>query len=241
MNTNDLNDYSRLVIIRFCLTRGTRLKCSTRDVMRPLEMKDLEAAFEEQTAYHKGWRKEYLGQFNDSKKREELYLSIFGTDDPPQEDVDKYLEEMKRQEDEIFNSLRKSYIINVGYAYLSEESLAFHRSMNPHVSFGYSNVLHEECDCLITDELRGCLLRSLGYEVVDFSSQMQRYGAFYCKGSDTYYEDLIVWHDDRILLSTITHELMFNVCFNEEDIKAFRTFEGMTERNEIILSRMSSE
>jgi hypothetical protein len=144
------------------------------------------------------------------------------------------IDHYERQHGEI----RKFYNISINYGLLSEDGLAFHASMNPRVTFGYSNWLHEECDCRITDEIRESLTKEQPEHIRDWAEE---HGVFHCDRSDTSYEDISIWREERMLLSTISHEGMFDVCFDEADEKAFLTFEDEKERNEKILRRLCSE
>jgi len=50
VNTSKLTKSERLAIIRFCINKGTHIKYSTHSLLRPLEMKFLEEAFQEEEA-----------------------------------------------------------------------------------------------------------------------------------------------------------------------------------------------
>ena len=240
-----LGNTDRLAIIRFCLTYGTRLKCSTRYLLRPIDTVDLEAAFEEKEAGYRANIERYRQELNDYKdgkpvdpewkKRIEQYCD---SDNP----IEHYYNTIIEQEENIIDHIRKLYFINVDYLYKSENSLAFHSSMNPRVTFGYYNGLHEECDCLITDDIRESLLPSFKDGRPEHTTNSDYYhGAFDCDRSETYYEDLEIWCEDRIIMSTVSHESMFGISFDEKDMEAFRTFEGEIERNNRIIEVICSE
>jgi hypothetical protein len=212
-------------------------------------MNDLEASFEEKDAGFKAEIERHRQSFNDYKNsktpdRRQLdwFKLAFGTENPSFEEVENYFNGNIEREMQNIGQIRKMYLVSVDYGFLSEDNLAFHASMNPHITFGYSNALHEECDCQITEDVRNSLLSSFEDERTRYlDEQESRYGAFYCKRSDTYYEDLAVWCDDREILFTMSHEMTVSICFNEADKKAFSEFEGETERNDKILLRLYSE
>ena len=101
--------------------------------------------------------------------------------------------------------------------------------MNPKITFRGSNQLHEECDGEITDAVRSMLLPCFKDRkgIEDFLT----FGGFAIgettdEVSPVYYEDLIILRGGSILLSTITHEEMFDLFFSDEDIEKFRSFEN---------------
>ena len=242
MNTFKLSKPERLAIIRFCLNNGTRIKCSTHSLVRPLEMRYLDDAFKE-------WDGENAARFEKARKEIEDYKNggplswffiVHGVRKKP---TIQELEECLNRaiEEEEISNIRKSYSIAVDFVYLSEEILNFHNSMNPKITFGYSNVLHEECDSEITDAVRRRLLPCFKENKnidLDFTFGGFKVGDFTADESPLYYEDLIISRGDKEILSTTTHEYEFDLFFNDEDIAAFRSFEGKTERNEKIINKL---
>jgi len=206
-------------------------------------MRYLEEAFaEEEAKFEKeaGKIRQALIDFKNGKPLSEpLYshLKMLYRKNPTIKEIEKYCNQALKD----LPQIRKSYGVSVGYEYLSDDILTFHNSMNPKITFGYSGQLHEECDSEITDTVRNMLLPcfkdSKGIE--DFLT----FGGFAIGEttddfSPTYYEDLIILRGGEELLSTITHEDMFDLYFNNEDIEAFRSFENSFERNEKIINKL---
>jgi hypothetical protein len=202
-------------------------------------MDDLESAFrerdEERAETIDKYRKIVI-DYKDGKPISEGLRSWFGDRDPSIEALESYCDAMIRQTED--SDVREAYSVYVGYEFMSEEHRAFHASLNPRVTFGYSNVLHEECDCMITDRVRTVLLPCFEYEEDKDNSYYN--GAFECAASNMHYEDLIIYRGSRTILSTISHETMFSIHFDETDIEAFRVFEGEHELNEKTLRTLST-
>ena len=243
MNTLRLTKSERLTIIRFCLNRGTHIKCSTHSLLRPLEMQFLEKAFAEREAEHDKEAAEISRVLSDYKNGKPLseplrgHLEMLYGKKPTKKQIEEFFSRALKD----LPQIRASYGVSVDYEYLSEDVLAFHNSMNPKITFGYSNQLHEECDSEITDAVRNMLLPCFkdSKDIEVFLT----FGAFAVgkttdEFSPTYYEDLIILRGGKELLSTITHEEIFDLVFDDEDIKAFGLFENSVERNEKIISKL---
>jgi hypothetical protein len=215
------------------------MKCSTRSLLRPLTMDDLESAFlerDEERAETMDKYRKLVSDYKDGKPISEGLRSWFGNRDPPIEELESYCDAMIRQTED--SDIREMYMVYVGYQFMTEENRAFHASLNPRVTFGYSNALHEECDCIITDRIRNVLLSC--FEYGEDKDDCYYNGAFECTASGTSYEDLTIYRGDRIILSTVSHEGMFTICLNDADIEAFSEFEGKRETNEKTLRNLSS-
>lgn len=244
MNTSKLTKSERLAIIRFCLNRGTRVKFSTHSLLRPFEMRYLENAFNEWDAENAERFEKHRQEIEDYKNGKPLswfYIMHFGSKAKPS--VKELEERLDKAMNDIFD-IRKSYSLAVSYVYLSEEVLSFHNSMNPKITFGYSNQLHEECDSEITDTVCNRLLFS--FKDSKGIEAFLTFGGFTVgKITDDesllYYEDLIIFRGNKKLLSTITHENMFDIFFSDEDIKAFRPFEDNIERNDKIINKLQKD
>jgi len=202
-------------------------------------MDDLESAFKERDGERAKTIERYLkivSDYKDGKPISEGLRSSFGDKGPTLEELESYCDAMIRQTED--SDIREMYTVCVDYKFKSKESRAFHTSLNPRVTFGYSNVLHEECDCIITDRIRNVLLPCFEYE--EDKDDYFYNGAFECAASETLYEDLMIYRGDRIILSTISHEGMFTICLDDADVEAFREFEGERELNEKTLRNLSS-
>ena len=115
--------------------------------------------------------------------------------------------------------------------------MAFHTSLNPRVTFGDTNELHEECNFALTREVKDALMdSSLGSDPEEGFD----YGAFYLGKSPLYYEDLTVYGGEEVILSTVSHEGMMDVFLSEEDLYAFRDFELNKARNFKIAKKLLS-
>ena len=241
MNTSKLTKSERLAIIRFCLNRGTHIKCSTHSLLRPFEMRYLENAFEEWDAKNARRFEKHRLEIEDYKNGKPLswfFQMRFGSEGKP---TVKELEEgLNKAIKDVFK-IRRAYHISVDFDYLSEELFSFHNSMNPRITFGYSNKLHEECYCEISDAVRSWLLPCFkGYKMMEENLTFGGFvvGVMTDNVLPIHYEDLIILRGDKELLSTITHEDMFDLYFNDEDIETFRSFENNVKRNEKIISKL---
>ena len=250
MNTYDLSRTERLALIRFCLIKGNRIKCSTTGrLLRPLKICDLEAAFEERAIVMARTNEEYYENLIKGYKEDMLrgiapaLKSIFGTENPSVEEFEEYANRSKKEGEKF--DIRKSYSLTVDYESVSEDVLSFHNSMNPRVTFGYSNYLHEECDSEITEAIRRRLLPcfNISSRLLLFKSEIDDFISFgrFTPGDMLFYEDVEILCGDRKLLSTITHEKMFDLFFNDEDINEFRSFEDKIARNEKALKKLHAE
>lgn len=135
-------------------------------------------------------------------------------------------------------SIRENYHIAVGYGFVDAADLNFHKSLNPRVTFGYSNVLTEAVDVVLDEKLRAkfifCFEKESDIEQFDNHS----YGAFE-NGRFIYYEDLIIHKGDKEILNTLSHEKYFIVNFDDGDTAEFLKFENARERNQKILDIIS--
>ena len=245
LDTSKLNKSERLAIIRFCLNKGTRVKYSTHGLLRPLEMRYLEDAFKE---YDNGKAKQIeeirqaIQDYKNGGSLGKFTQWFFENKKPSIKKVEQYFNRYIKEEEE--TDIRRSYHVAVDYEYTTKNQLDFHNSMNPKITFGYSNVLHEECEGEITEAVRNRLLSCFKdrrgiEEFLTFGGF--EYGEITEEQSPIYYEDLIIWQNERQLLSTITHEEEFYLSFNDEDINAFHSFENSVERNEKIIKKLRAD
>lgn len=229
--TMDLTREDRSTIIRFCLTRGDRATMRTGYLVRPLSMADLEAAFKERESEIDKRILEYKANMEnfDPNNTNENLRSFFGGE-PTKTEFCTYINDLIRQEQEARAQIRLSYHISVDMSALTPADIAFHMSLSPKVTFGYSNELHEECDFALTDKIRARLLSSSISDSDPFDGW--DYGALYLDSNMALtYEDIEIMKNGEIMLSTVSHEEMFDVFFDTDDKKAFIDFEGQTKRN----------
>lgn len=221
----------RNAVIRFAVTVGDRAKCSTRSLFRPLKMRDLSAAFREREDAHRKRIEEYQRRAEEYEEGatplSENFLHFFGGV-PKKEAFVSYCNEIVKQEREELRRVRKEYHIAVDFQYTPKKLLRFHKSLSPRVTFGYSNVLHEECDFALTDEVRQAFLRSSLAESPQYKDDWAHdFGyVFFDSVIALFYEDLCVFKGEHRILNTISHEGMCTADLSEEDLQELCSFEG---------------
>lgn len=227
----DLRDCKKLSrgarnrLLRFAIGRGDEMECSTNYLLRPLDMAELEAAFQEKErrfsdniARYEREKAEYNGDKDMLSPQTAAFLG-----DCSEENFAQYMDSLILQERETRENLRKEYVVNVSYCYTDKETLAFHQSLKPIVTFGYSNYLHEKCRFALYDTVRQKFLASSlcerGFGKEDWTHD---FGYVYFKDiSNLMYEDVVVYRQGRTLLETLSHEEYFAVDFDETDCAAF--------------------
>jgi len=240
MNTYKLTKTERLAVIRFCLHRGTRIKCSTMCLHRPLDMADLETAFLEREAIGASDISKYKQIAIDFAAGKGLPDHVveywFPSGKPTQKEVDEYVDMMIKQQE--CENIRKYFQVAVDLEFLIDKLLAFHKSLNPRPTFAYSSSIREECDAELTDERREIFLEAIKHrrDIMD----SQTYGGMEIKDGDytLRYEDMVVYRGDRAILETITHEQMLDVGFDDSDLEALKVFEGKHDRNAKIIAKL---
>lgn len=240
---NGFTPAERNALIRYALTVGTRAKCATRSLYRSLKMRDLQAAFREREAGHRKTIEEYRRRAEDYEEGAthlpESLTDFFGGV-PTKERFVSYCNDRMEQEREEMRRIRKEYHIAVSYTYTPKTLLRFHRSLSPRVTFGYANVLHEECDFSLTDEVRSAFLRSSLAELPqDAEDWTHDFGYVYFQSViGLLYEDLAVFRGGRCILETISHERMCTAYLTEEELADFCGFESEKHDNRQILKKI---
>lgn len=241
----NLTAAERNALIRFCLSIGTRAKCSTRVLLRPFKQKYLTTALREMKGGH-------LKSIAEYEKNIELYnrgelplpqgLIDYFEGPPTKERFEKYMRALIRQERGVMRMLSKSYQINVDFAFTNQKLLGFHKTLNPRVTFGYSNSLHEECDFPLTEKIRDAFLNASLKDLPSFKQDwMHDWGyVFFGSCSELLYEDLEVFLGERYLLSTLSHEKDMTVSLTEEELAAFYDFEGKRRKNIATVGKLKS-
>lgn len=221
----------RNALIRFAVAIGTRAKCSTRSLLRPLKMRELQAALREREAGHRNTIETYTRRAAEYRAGTTPLsaeaLSYFeGV--PSKERFTAYCNGVIRQERESLRRCRREYQVSVDCAFLPKALLRFHRSLSPRVTFGYSSNLHEECAFALTQEVRRAFLESSLAELPAYRGDWTHdYGVvFFGSIVELLYEDLSVYVGDRCILDTISHEEMCTADFTEEELERFLSFEG---------------
>lgn len=221
-----LTPKERNLLIRYCISTGTRAKCSTKALCRPLRLKDLRMAFEEhdqkclaRIAECETWMRDF-----DPNNVPKSMRSMFGSV-PSKEEFTSYCESLIMQAKDSMGELRRSYIIRVDYEFISPFWMEFHRSLSPRVTFGYSNELHEECDFWLDEEEYDQFLHSsLLDPPADRDDWMHDWGNVIFGNMELVYEDLTVYFREECMLETISHEEIMIVHLSEKDV---REIEGM--------------
>lgn len=221
----------RNAVIRFAITVGDRAKCSTRSLLRPLKMSDLQAAFREREEGHRRTIEEYRKKAEEYEEGvtplSERAIKFFGGV-PTKEDFVSYCNDIIKQEREMLRHVRRGYHVAVDFQYTPKKLLRFHQSLSPRVTFGYTSVLHEECDFALTDEVRQAFLNSSLAELPAYKEDFSHdFGyVFFDSIIALFYEDFAVFKGERCILDTVSHERMFTVDLSGEELEALRSFEG---------------
>lgn len=243
---NGFNAKERNALIRYAVSIGMRAKLTTRFLMRPLKMKDLRAAFAEneqkfiaENEKYKRLIEEYDPQTTELSSG---FIDYFGGV-PTKEQYAEYYNALICQNKDTAKSIRNGYIINVDTS-APKKLLRLHRSLNPRVTFGYSNMLHEECDFALTEQNKQLLLSSSLTELPMYEQdEMHDYGHVIigessCDGLPLYYEDLCVYVGDKCVLDCTSHEQACSVDFTDDELKGFIVFENKKKLNEKILKKL---
>ena len=241
----DITAAERNALIRYCISIGTRAKCSTRAVMRPFKQKYLTAALREM-------RDNHMKSIAEHSKKIELYnkgelhlsqgLIDFFEGVPTKERYEKYIRRLIKQEREAMQIISKDYHISVAIAYVGKKLLDFHNTLNPRVTFGYSNSLHEECDFALSDEIKNAFLNSSLKELSTWEQDWTHdWGYIYFDSLiKLFYEDLEVLVGERNILSTLSHEQGMTVSLTDEELAAFIDFEGKRNENLATVEKLKS-
>ncbi len=239
----NITSAERNALIRYCLSIGTRAKCSTRALMRPFKQKYLTAALSEMKDNHSRKIAEYSKKIELYNKGElqlsQEYIDSFGST-PTKAQFEKYMKALINQERDIMRTLSKSYQIFVDFAYTNKNVLAFHESLSPRITFGYSNSLHEECDFALTKEIKNAFLNSSLKESQTFEQDWTHdWGHVYFNSIiELLYEDLEIFVGERLVLSTLSHEHCMTVFLTDEELAAFIDFEGKRKENLITQKKL---
>ena len=128
---------------------------------------------------------------------------------PSKKQYERYVNELIKQENNIVNSISKSYTINVNFSHISKELLEFHNSLNPRITFGYSNVLDEECDFELNNNVKNAFLNASLKELPAWEQDWTHdWGyVFFDSIINLFYEDLCVFRGDRCILETTLRDL----------------------------------
>ena len=173
-------------LFRFFLSVGTKMTVSTRCLLRDFTEKALQEAFKECE--------------QETLKRIREFSQVEG---------------LAEGEEERLKSICNSYHVSVDYQFVPEDVLAFHNSLNPKITFGYSNVLHEKCTFALTDERKKYIDENISLDAFNGF-----YGAFYLGDyNGIFYEDTVLWIGEKLVFECVSHESMVDVYLDEETEK----------------------
>lgn len=212
----------RNTLIRYCLSVATRAKCSTNALLRPFKQKFLKEAFDEQNKEHLERIEKYkqaMQEYDPKTTKLPQRMIDYFEGIPTYESYADYCKRIIKQERDVLCSLKRNYAIHVDYAFISRKLLAFHNSLNPHVTFGYTSILHEECDFMFDEEKRKAFLNSSLADLPQYQNDwIHDWGNVAFDGVNLIYEDLTLFRGDVCILETISHEQMMTVRLDETDL-----------------------
>ena len=226
-----LTPQERNALIRYCIVIGTRARCSTRAILRPFKQKYLTYALRELKSSHleqiEKFKQQIILYQNGELEPTEGIIGYFNGI-PSKKQYERYVNELIKQENNIVNSISKSYTINVNFSHISKELLEFHNSLNPRITFGYSNVLHEECDFELNNNVKNAFLNASLKELPAWEQDWTHdWGyVFFDSIINLFYEDLCVFRGDRCILETISHDQMLTINLSDEELENFLGFEN---------------
>ena len=230
LNGGALTPRERNLLIRYCVAVATRGTCATKALLRPFKQTDLREAFAEQGRAHteRIARYERAAQEYDPQTAElpQNMLNYFGGV-PTKEQYAAYCREIVKQEESTVRSLERMYTVCVNYAFVGRKWLAFHRSLNPRVTFGYSSLLHEACDFLFDEEKRAAFLRSSLADLPQWKGDaVHDWGNVMFGNMQLFYEDLTLYRGEACILQTVSHEEMMTARLEEPDLSALAREKG---------------
>ena len=218
----------RNFLICYCLSRGSRATCATTTLLRPFKQKDLRAAFaEREEASHSRiaeWERR-MQEFDPDNVPDDM-RAMFGSI-PTKENFTSYCKSLIAQEKAAMRELKRSYIVCVDYAHIGKFWREFHAFLDPRVTFGDSNVLHEECDFwLEEEEVDDFLHSSLMDPPKGRNDWMHDWGNLFFGEMELVYEDLTIYYRDRCMLKTVSHEEMMLVQLEEKQLTEIESMAG---------------
>lgn len=242
LNTTKLTINDRNTLNKFSLQIATNMKFSTTCLRQPFTMEMLENAFAE---LEEKYQEQIAELQNDLENFDNLTLPpallVYFGGVPSKQKYVSYINESIAQQKSCLENIKLNYSIYVSANFYNEAGKALHMSFNPRVTFGYSNVLHEECSVQLTDDLRKLFEKTTLCHKEAFDALNRSYASFYLKETACYYEDTSMYVGDRMIMDSVSHEQMYDIYFTDEDIELFRNFEGKQSRNEKIISKLKSE
>lgn len=230
LNGGVLTPKERNLLIRYCVAVATRGKCATKALLRPFKQKDLREAFAEQSRARLELVLRYVRDLQEGNAEAKSLLhgmpDSFGGE-PTRDEYVKCCREIVKQERATVRDLKRMYTVCVNYAFVGRKWLAFHRALNPRVTFGYSSLLHEVCDFLFNDEKRAAFLRSSLADLPQWKGDtVHDWGNVMFGNMQLFYEDLTLYRGDVCILETVSHEEMMTTRLEEPDLSALAREKG---------------
>lgn len=214
----------RNTLIRYCLSVGTRAKCSTRELLRPFRRKDLDIAFAERRAAYLAEIADFermKREYDPEKPRLSAELLSYFENIPSKETFSSYCDDYIRTYREMMRGMEREYQVFVRYRQIGKKLLCFHNTLNPCVTFGYSSILHEECDFMLDDEKREKFLNSSLAEYPSTERDiLHDWGRVTFGEMQLTYEDLCVYRGNTLILETISHEECLSTWLEKDDLDA---------------------
>lgn len=232
LNGDVLTPEERNLLIRYCVSVATGGRCATKELLRPLRQKDLRIAAQEQRALHLARIEAYEREAEEydpaTVKLPRSMLSYFGGT-PSKEQFARYRRETVKQEREAMRYLKRAYSVWVNYATIGKKWLAFHRSLNPRVTFGDSSMLHEACEFPFDDGTREAFLHSSLAQLPQWEGdRVHDWGNVMFGNMQLVYEDLALDRGETCILETVSHEEMMTARLEEDDLTALAEQGGET-------------
>ena len=225
-----------------CKKKTIKKKWIEEVVRQPLTMELLNNAFsevEEKTHQEITKLQNNVGNY-ENLHFDEQTLRFFGGK-PSKEEYEEYANSLIEQEKQALKSIKNCYLIDVDNEFANERARALHLSFHPRATFGYSNQLHEECSVEVTPALRELFLKTDLCKRAVFECEKRSYGSFFIEELCAFYEDTNMFVGNRLIMETISHERMYDIYLNEEELNLFETFEGKEARNKAIIKKLIQE
>lgn len=242
----DFNVEERNALIRFAISYGDRATCATRCLMRPFKPKYLTDALNEDAEKHEkiivGFEKK-AEDYAEGKIKPSQSMIEFFDGVPTERQFANYCRSMIRQEKDAARKLRCNYQIIVNYECANKANMTLHKSFNPRPTFGSTNVLHEECDFMLTQDKKDTLLNSSLKDVREAGGKWYYDNGCVFFGSiiQLMYENLCIYKDERCILYTASHEGLTVINFTDEELDSFLKFEGKLPLNARILRKLNRQ
>jgi hypothetical protein len=234
-DTTRLNESQRLTLIRFAVTHGYSIYCQTSCLYRPLLMQDFERELEkaaqlrqDKIGFYKKLKEDYKAEKNINTFLELFFGSHSIEPTMFYKTMDHLISETEK------NDIRKKYYIPVFYDHLNDDDLAFHYSLEPKVTFGGQDFLHEEFEIEFNKKIRDAFIKSFKKKVDQYTS----YGV--AKIGNLVYSSIEIFDKDkRLILRADDNRKIIEFNITETLYELLHVFEGKFERNYALLYQLA--